>query len=115
MTRLLRRREEPHFSHDLAHGTNMRESIERDGDVEMILQLSDELEHLQRIETEICQQLAVGRRTRGPSFQPCKDLERIALESIDGGRFYGRDTRPRGVNYSGNVIGWILTTERVFE
>jgi len=36
------------------------ERVERHGDVEVILQLADEFQYLERVETEVGQQLALG-------------------------------------------------------
>ena len=39
-------------------------AFKRNGDVEVIFELADELENLQRVEAEIGEQFALGRRAR---------------------------------------------------
>ena len=63
----------------------MREVVQRHGDVEMIFQLADQLQHLQRVEAEIAQQLVVERRLNRPPADVLQDVDGLELKSIGGG------------------------------
>ena len=49
------------FGGDLTDGADVSQVVQRHGDVEVIFELADELEDLQRVEAQIGQQLALGR------------------------------------------------------
>ena len=51
-----------HLGHDLCDRPRGRHVVERNRDVEPILQFRDDLEHLQRVEAEVGHQIAVQRR-----------------------------------------------------
>ena len=70
------------FGGDLADGTDLRQSIQGHGNVEMIFELPDELEDLERIEPEIGEQGARESRLDRLSAQPLEDVDGVAFEPI---------------------------------
>ena len=60
----------------------MRQSIQGHGNVEMIFELSDELQDLQRVESQIGEQRARERRLDRLSAQPLEDVDGLAFEAI---------------------------------
>ena len=70
------------FGDDLTDGADVRQSIQGHGNVEMIFELTDELEDLQRIESEIGEQCARETRLDRLSTQPLEDVDGVAFEPI---------------------------------
>ena len=58
--------------------------VERDGDIEMILQFSHDLEHLQRVEPKVGEQLALRRRIDRTPADAFEDVDGVLLEPIGG-------------------------------
>ena len=60
----------------------MRQRIQRDSDVEVVFELTDKLEHLQRIEPEVGKQLTIQRRFDGTPAQTLEGRDRVSFEPI---------------------------------
>jgi hypothetical protein len=56
------------------------QGVEGHSDVEVILELADEFQHLQRIETEIGQQFARPNRLDRTATDTLENLDEIALD-----------------------------------
>jgi len=52
---------------DLCNRAHRRDVLDRDGDIEPIFELGDQLEDLERIEAEIGDEIALERRLDGPA------------------------------------------------
>lgn len=70
------------FGDDLAHGANVREVVERHGDVEVVLELAHQLEHEQRVVAEVRHQFAVGSGIDRLAAQSLQDVERVGGDPI---------------------------------
>ena len=70
-----------HFGSDVADGADVCQGVQRHSDIEVIFQLSDELQHLQGIQTKVRQQFARCGRLDRPSAD--------ALQDVDDVEFYG--------------------------
>jgi choline kinase len=72
---------------NLGHGSDVRQRVERDSDVEMVFELADEFEHLQRVEAEIGEQFAAGRRINLAPAQALQNLDDFELDLLATGAF----------------------------
>ena len=81
--------EVPHFGDHLRDGADAAQIVERDGDIEMILQFSHDLEHLQRVEPKVGEQLALRRRLDRTPADAFEDVDGVLLEPIGGLRKTG--------------------------
>jgi len=79
---LPRRHERAYLSRDLRDGAHVREVVRRYRNVEMIFDLADHLEHLEGIEPEVGEQLAVERRLDRKAADPLQDVDDIPNERI---------------------------------
>ena len=71
-----------HFRCDVAHGADMGQGVQRHGDVEMILQLADEFQYLQRVEAEVGQELAGGSRVDRTPADALEDFDDVAFDAF---------------------------------
>jgi len=76
--------EVPHFGDHLRDGADATQIVERDGNIEMILQFSHDLEHLQRVEPKVGEQLAVRRRLDWTPADAFEDVDGVLLKPIGG-------------------------------
>src|SRR5580765_6158581 len=79
-------RQPPDFINNLADGADVRESVQRDGNAEVILELADELQDLQRIEAEVRKQLMLERRVNRTAAQTLENLKSVTFEPVGNRR-----------------------------
>jgi hypothetical protein len=82
-------RKSAHFGDHLSNGPDVRQVVEGNGNVEPVLQLADEFQYLQGIESKIRQQLALGHGLHGPAAQLFDELDDVVFEAV------GRSARIR--------------------
>ena len=63
----------------------MGQGVERHGDAEVIFELSNQFQDLQRIEAEVGEQFAGRTRIDGVVAEPLEDFQRVAFEPVRGG------------------------------
>jgi hypothetical protein len=85
------------FGDDLTDGADVRQSIQGHGNVEVIFELANELEDLERVESEIGKQRARKSRLDRLSAQPLEDVDGVAFEPIGRYRRIGERTGMLGL------------------
>ena len=76
--------EVPDLVDHLLDGADTTQIVERHGDIEVILQLTHDLEHLQRVEPKVGEQLALQRRLDRTPADAFEDVDGVVLEPIGG-------------------------------
>src|SRR4029453_12908443 len=69
---------------DLRDGADFLDVIQRDRDIEAVLELGDQLEDQQGIEAEIQYEIAVRRRFDRPAADPLHDHDDLRFERATG-------------------------------
>lgn len=97
-----------HFGGHIRDGSNMSECVQRDGNIEVIFELADELQDLQRVESKIGKQLARGPGVDRPAADALQDFDNAPLDCF-GCQGYPRSRamlRIRGLRQSVGNVAW---------
>jgi len=81
---LLRIHETPNFTDHLRDGANVIQIVQRHGNLEVVFQFTHQFKNLQRIETQVGEELARRRRVDRPPADAFEDVNRVLLEPIGG-------------------------------
>src|SRR5262245_52507351 len=98
---------------DLRDGTDSLDVIQRDRDIEVVLELGDQLEDQQGIEAEIQYEIAVRHRLDRPAADPLHDRDDLRFDRATGNahrflRIADRSGGHRGA-MTGSARGWSKT------
>jgi hypothetical protein len=91
---------------NLGDGADVGQRVQRNGDVEVIFQLADELQDLERVETEVGEQLALRQGIDRPAAETLENLDGVAFEPVVRMRgLYARRGSPsRGIGCIGQAV-----------
>src|SRR5439155_1354843 len=67
---------------DLSHGADRLDVVQRDRDVEAVLELGNQLEEEQGVEAEVEREIALGRRLDPPSADSLHDRDDLGFEHV---------------------------------
>ena len=70
------------FGGNVAHGSDVSQSVERHRNIEVIFELADQLEHLQRVEPQIGEQLAGSGRLNRPPADALQNFDDVAFDGL---------------------------------
>src|SRR5207245_687720 len=74
--------EAPKVLADLSNGADRLDVVQRDRDVEAVLELGNQLEEEQGVEAEIEREIALGRRLDRPSADSLRDRDDLGFEHV---------------------------------
>jgi hypothetical protein len=80
--------------------------VQRNGDVELIFQLAYQFQDLERVETEVCEQFALGAGIDRTAAETLENFDGVAFEPVVRVRgLYARRGFPaRGIGYIGQAM-----------
>ena len=91
---------------NLGDGANVGQRVQRNGDVEVIFQLADEFQDLERVETEVGEQLALGPGIDRTAAETLENLDGVAFEPVvrKRGLYARRGSPARGIGCIGQAV-----------
>ena len=94
--------EAAHLGHDLRDRPDVGQVVQRHGNVEMIFQFAHEFENLERVESQVGQQLALERRLDRTPADALENLDGVLLEPVGGAGSLGYWGQARKCSMNGS-------------